>query len=223
MSNRLDDFFRQFKKIHYRKGATIIRSGDEPAGISYVVDGYVRMYSIFEDGRELTHNIYQPGSFFPIIWGLSDLGNEYFFQSIAPVDVYLAPIEKVIDHLKNNPDDLIALVKRFTIGVNALLTNSEYLLFGFASQRITSALIVLSRRFGKKDNGGGAIITLPLTHQIIASMVGVSRETASIEIKRLERNSSIYRRRRLYIIRNLRQLEQQVSLHKKESALPPSI
>jgi len=53
-------------------------------------------------------------------------------------------------------------------------------------------------------------------------MAGVSRETASIELKRLERKGLIHRRR-LYVVRNLKKLEQEVNLYKKESDLPPSI
>lgn len=192
-STKLDEqFFAQFGPFQrFKKGETIIRAGDEPAGIYYLKKGFVRLYLISADDKEITFNIYKPGTYFSMLWALGNIQNAYFFESISEVEVLKAPKDEVVKFLKSQPDILSDLTKRTLIGLDGTIKLMQALLTGTASQKVCAVLLVLTRRFGKKKKNGETLIQLPLTHKIIASLAGLTRETTSLELLKLRKEQTV--------------------------------
>lgn len=210
--NKLQDYFTQFKPIKYLKGETIIRAGDQPAGIYFVKSGFVRMYILFADGRELTLNIFKPGSFFPMMWAIGGIDNNYFFQAVDEVTVYRADQKSTIDNFKADPDILYDLVQRLLVGMDGLLTNVQFLLSGNSYSRIASVILITAKRFGLTSIKKETLISFPLTHQNIAKMAGVARETASIVMKQLTDQGIISKKGQNYVVLDMEKLSEQVSV-----------
>lgn len=212
VSNKLKDYFAHFREFHYKKNEIILRSEDEIRNIYYIKNGYVRMFTIFEDGRELTLNIFKPGSFFPMTHAIAEIKNYYFFQTMTPVDLHRAKKELVIDFVRENPDVLYDLTRRISIGLIAFLTNIEHTLHGNADSRIISALFLLAERFGEKTENGQTTIGLFLTHQAIASLVGITRETATSTLNRLLKKGLVNYRKRLFVIISIEKLRREAKM-----------
>lgn len=70
------------------------------------------------------------------------------------------------------------------------LKRVEHLVFSDAYRRVISVLIYVAKHFGQKDTRG-IVVHHKFTHQDIATLVGVARETASIEIAKLEKKGLI--------------------------------
>ena len=51
IQKKLDDFFLKYKKVHYKKGTIIIRAGEDPSGICYLKEGFVKQYAISVKGK----------------------------------------------------------------------------------------------------------------------------------------------------------------------------
>jgi CRP/FNR family transcriptional regulator len=66
----------------------------------------------------------------------------------------------------------------------------QLLSFNNASQRIKMLLVLLSNEYGKKTDEG-TLLNIKLTHQDIADMTGVARETATRVIDRLHKEGEI--------------------------------
>ena len=77
-----------------------------------------------------------------------------------------------------------------------------------------------AKRFGKVEADGEITIMLPLTHQDIADIAGISRETASLAINKLEKKKIITYKKRLIAIKNIETLEEELGLSKKEIKVP---
>lgn len=200
VEKRLKIFFSEYPRSQYKKGEVLLRPGGAPQEIFYIESGYIRMYQIFEGGKELTLNIFKPGSYFPVIWVISDLANTYYFEAITQTSVYKAPQLRVTKLLKTNPEILFELTKRLVIGFYGLLSNLERLLSASACQRIISILVVLATRFGKISGKTQVVIILPLSHEDIARLVGLTRETTSVEMKKLmDKNYICYKKRQITI------------------------
>ena len=75
------------------------------------------------------------------------------------------------------------------------------LLFKNAEERLLSALIKLSERFGVMTKEGFTKIEIPLTHEMIADIVGTSRETISRKISELKKSGKIEVRKKFIIIK----------------------
>jgi CRP/FNR family transcriptional regulator len=119
------------------------------------------------------------------------------------------PKDEVVRFIKNEPDVLFEFTRRLTIGLNGLITNIQYTLFGPVHTRIISAILFLAKRFGENLPDGTVRITIPLTHQDIANIIGIARETASIEIEKLAGKNLITDTKRSIIIRSVTRLEQE--------------
>ncbi|OGK20159.1 hypothetical protein A3C23_01500 [Candidatus Roizmanbacteria bacterium RIFCSPHIGHO2_02_FULL_37_13b] len=210
--------FFQGKELYYQKGEMLIRSGDIPQGVYFVKKGNVKMDAIFENGRELTINIFKSGSYFPMMWALSDINNTYNYVAINEVVLKRVPKELFLESLKKDPQLLLEFTKRLLIGLSGLITNIEYLLFGSSYNRIASAIVLMAKRFGiqKDKNGKKIIIEIPLTHQDLANLTAITRESASVVIGKLKKKHIISVRNKFIVVNDVYQLEKECEIHTQE-------
>lgn len=212
ISEKIESFFSQYRTIDCKAKETIIHMSDEPSGVYFVSNGFVKMNTILANGNELTLNIFKPGSFFPMTWAIANIGNNYLYQTITSANIYKAPKEDVIKFLKNNQDVLFDLTKRVFSGMDGLMTNITHLVFGNAQNRVSSALLLCARRFGEKKEKGKIAINIHLTHQDIANIAGLTRETTSIEMGKLKRNKIISKIKGGIIISKFDELEKKAQV-----------
>jgi len=213
----LEQFFAKFNSVHfYKKGEIILRADENPPGVFFLKKGFIRLYSISPEGQEITFNVFKPDSFFSMMWAIGGSANAYFFEAMTAVEVWRAPKNKFLEFIKKEPEVLFDLTRRVLLGLNGLLTEIEYLLFGNANNKVASILFILAKRFGQKKNNGDITVQLPLTHKNIASLVGLTRETASLEIKKLENEKIITHRKRLLVIKNLKRLKKELLISTRQ-------
>lgn len=206
--DKLDLFFRKFRAIHYKNGEVIIRAEDNPSGVYYLIKGFTRLYALSKKGEELTLIIFKPGDLFPIMWAINKTPNVFYLEAMTPVDLWRAPREKFLNFIKGNPEVFFELTSKMLIRLGGLLNRMEYLVFGNAYAKIASILVICAERFGRKEKNK-VIIEVPLTHSDIASMVGVTRETVSIEIKKLEQKCLIHYQGRQIVVDKFNKLRKE--------------
>lgn len=206
-TNGIRNFFLKFTKVTFPKKSTIISAYSPPNGVYYLDHGYVRMYSSFPDGKELTLNIFKPGSYFPMIWAISDQENNYFFTALTDTQLYKAPKAEIVKYLKLHPDELFLFTRRILSGMAGILNNPEQVFIGSAHQRVISVLMMCAKRFGKPAAGGSVIIDLPMTHLDIANICGLVRETVTLELQKLTSDKIITFERKQLTISSLNRLE----------------
>lgn len=208
---KLDQFFSQYKLRHYKKGETFLRAGDSPQGIFFIKKGFVRLYSLSSYGKELTLVIYKPGEFFPVVFTFTEKPSIYYFETLSEVEMIKAPRENFISLIKENRDvsDEVNLhiIERFQVALKRM----EYLTFGNANSRLASILLICARYFGVRRDHKEVKIPIPFTHTDIANLVGMARETVSIELKKFIDRGLIEKKRRLLVIKNRKALEKEAS------------
>lgn len=207
LQEKLINFFKQFKKIEYSKGETLIRADDEPSGVYFITKGYVKMSNIFEDGSEIAVNIFKPGSFLPMMWALGDIDNTYFYKAITPTETYRAPKEKFLDFLSKHPQILFDLTARVLRGLDGIITLNKYMLSADSFKKVVVIIRNLSKRFGQNGKGEIIEIVIPMTHQDIAHFAGITRETVSIAMEKLKKQKIITQSKRRIIILDVHKLE----------------
>jgi len=219
---KLDEYFAGHKLSTFKKGSALVSLGEEPEEVFYLKEGYVRMSTVLISGNELTLNIYKPGSLFPMFWALGDVANNYAFETMTEAQVYRVPKSEVTKYLQENPDVSFDLIKRILAGVDGLLANYHHLLVGDADSRIASAILTAAKRFGGETNDG-ILIDLPLTHQDIANLAGVSRETSSISIEKLLKEGILGKKNRKFLVLNIDKLRKKTDMYAEDSKNDPTI
>lgn len=218
----LDEYFAKFKLTSYKKGVTLIFLAEEPTSVFYLKEGFVKMNTVLANGQELTLNIYKPGSLFPMFWALGEVPNNYAFETITDASLYKISRKEIVDFLKENPGVALDLIKRILSGVDGLLTNYNHLLVGNSNTRVASAFLIAAKRFSQKTKDGKTLISLKLTHQDIANLAGISRETASIAIEKLSKDKIIKQVKRMFVILDMDKLHQKTTIE-NETLDSPSV
>ncbi|MDO8621097.1 MAG: Crp/Fnr family transcriptional regulator [Candidatus Levybacteria bacterium] len=208
---KLEKFFSQFKTVHYKKGETFLRPGDMPQGIHFLKKGYIRLYSLSSEGQDLTLVIYKPGDFFPVVWGFTGTPSIYYFETLSPVEIQRANKEEFGKFIDENIDVFKEVNYHIIHRFQMALKRMEYLVFGNANAKLASILLICGRDFGI-DTSKGREIQIPFAHKDIASLVGVTRETVSLELKKLEKIKIIGYNGRRIVIRNEKALEKEALL-----------
>ena len=185
-----EEFYSQFQIRSYKKGEMLIRADDDPQGIFCLTKGYVRQYTISKAGMELTLHILKPTSYFPMVWAINGTPNVYYFEALTPVEIGRAPRDRVVNFIKNKPELIFALMSVMLEDYAESLTRIEHLVFSDAYRRVISILLYIAKHFGE-TSGKTTVVKHRFTHQDIATLVGVARETASIEMFKLSQRKLI--------------------------------
>lgn len=206
---KLNEFFKKHKLHKYKKRDMILHANDISSSVFYIETGYIRVFRISEQGEELTLTILKPKDFFPLTYGLNTTPNPYYLEAITPLEFWRAPQELFTEFIKSNPEVYIELTNRILIRLDGVMNRIEYLVFSNAYTKIAATLLVCAKKFGE-INGDSALIQVPLTHKDIATMVGITRETTSLEMKKLEHAGFVRRSGRYLVIQNIKRFEQEV-------------
>ncbi len=218
LEEKLEDFFAQFSPISYGKKGIILQEGDHTPHIFYVKSGFVRAYRISEQGEELTIAILKPRDLFPIAWGDNGVSFECFLEAVTPVSLWRIPRGRFMEFLNTHPAVFNSLVSSMSLRLGGLLTRIEYLVTGHANTKVAAAVLACARRFGS-ERGDRIVVDLPLTHKDIATLVGITRETACLEMKKLERKGLITHEKRVLIVRDIEGLENESLVSEGERLL----
>lgn len=206
----LNDFFSQFRKLSFKKGETIVRAYDEPHGIFYLKNGYARLYTLSKNAQDLTFIIYKPGDFFPMIWPINKSTILYSTEAVTAVEAYQIPQEQFLKFIKDNNEIFFEITSRLMTRFAGLLRRMEYAMFGNARNKVASIILICADRFGKQTKDKKeVVIQVPLTHQDIANLLGVARETVSIEMKKLQENDLISYQGKYLLVKNIQTLKEE--------------
>lgn len=199
VEEKLNQFFSKFSSQKFKKGEQILEPEQKISQIFFIKKGLVRQYLISEEGEEITVNLFRPNSFFPVMLILSQTQNRHFFDATENVEALVAPAEKVVNFLKNEPEVLFDLTTRFAKAINGLSLRLEEVYTKNSYKRILSLLNYLAERFGEHTKKG-IKINLNLTHQDIANWTEMSRETASRTLEKLAKQGLIKKEKHFYIV-----------------------
>ncbi|MCL4360309.1 Crp/Fnr family transcriptional regulator [Patescibacteria group bacterium] len=206
---KIDIFFTKFTPLHFEKNDVILQAGETPEGIYYITKGLVKQYLISKKGETFILHVFRAESFFHMTWFVNGGINTSYFEAMAPVDVYRAPMEKVETFFTAHPELYRHFANRLLRGVDGMISRLGFLMLEPAYVKIISFLVYLAQKYSSKEDGK-LVTQLPFSHKEIASWVGTTRETASIQMERLKKMGIISYRRRLIVIHNLKHLQDEL-------------
>ncbi len=175
----------------YPKGETIFFPGEATNALFIVNEGLVKLSSTDEAGEETVLRIFSQGDVFGEIF--IGVGRRLFAATaLADCEVTVIP--------RQSFERLLATIPRLGVNFASLLSirlaEAEARIGEFshtsASERLERVLLNLNRAHGTETHRGRRI-DIRLTHQLLADIIGASRETVSRHLKRLERQGALKR------------------------------
>ena len=187
----LVDLFHRGTKLSYKKGELIIRPGEKPAAVFFIVSGLVKAYDITKYGEENLLIIRKEREIFPLIRVLTGKGPTVIYEALSNVSVHRLDIQTFLENLHKRPDLLPPL---FDMAIESYTIHSERIInleYRTVRERLVSFLLTMAKRFGEAQKDGQIMIDVPLRQQDIASSINASRETAGRELSKLEQKGLI--------------------------------
>ena len=88
-SESIRQHFRRGQALAFGKGDVLLGNQLTPDGVYFVDTGYVKAYSISDDGSEYLHIIYGSGEIFPLVWAYVNFQPEVlFYEAISECTVW---------------------------------------------------------------------------------------------------------------------------------------
>lgn len=168
------------------KGQILLYQHDKSDSIYLIKEGYVKVYDITARGEEKLLLILKPGDMYPEFWSLGGAQPLlYFYESLSDVELCSMPKTKLNKLISDDHSATKNILKYYMTRTRDLMSRLESIEGTNASYKVGHVLQYLVRVHGKDMGKLKSEIQLPITHQNIADMAGVTRETASIQIKML--------------------------------------
>lgn len=204
-------FFKEFNKLTPRlikKGTILFNHGDPLDKLYFILDGFVKLYRLSDEGRETTIYLYGPGS----ILGVRALTSEdecakHYAEAITDLKIITLKKSEYIELAAENPELLIDLLHIFIDRLNYTERKLEGFIITDTTARVAYFIADCALRFGKKINSK-VEIPLELTHQRIAEFVGSFRETVTLALNKLEKEGILENKRGKITILNLKKLNE---------------
>ncbi len=212
------DIFAKTKPLRYKKGEIILRPEEIPHGVYYIEKGFIKIYSLSEDGDENLHIIYKEDEIFPFIWLFKDETVDVYYEAMTDGILRRIPREEFMAAIPGHVEVMKDLVKRIIDLLQVHVGRVENLEYLQAYPRLLARIIFLAERFGK-FKGDKVTIDAPITHKDIADSINMTRETASRELERLVEKGLISYRGHLIVISSLERLRVEISQNRERRRL----
>lgn len=211
----LHDLLRNGRFYNRAKGQ-VIQTTESEKNFNLIKSGYVKRYLISNAGTLGVEVIYGPGDFFSITQVYKVLFNKdlnegpeiFYYEAMTNTEIYSVNITVLVEAAEKN---LVLYKDFFKVAGDRLystLHGLENLTMKTAHKRVAHQLHYFAKRFGAKKLTGGIKISLPLTHQDIADVLSLTRETVSMSMVQL-RQQKLIKTGRHIVIPNLKKLEEE--------------
>ena len=170
-----------------KKGANVLFQGEVPRRAMVVRDGVIRAYTITSNGEERVVELYSKGDVFPLTWVLGETTTSLFYYD-AVTDARLMSVSKEdFGHALTESPDMLRSMLRF---VGSQYTAMQLRITGLeqsrAVEKIGFTLYYLLFRYGVEKKAGLPTINIKLSQLMIASLVGLTRESTTKNLKVLK-------------------------------------
>ena len=165
-------------ETRYSKGQFIFREGDPAEFFHIVKEGSVKCVKTSSDGKEVTLKVLMPGDLFCCEAAVFD-GTPHpgCAQPMGEVSVLRLRKKAYFDMLKRNPEAAVEVIKYLGTRLNEAQEKAKVLALDGAEQRLAGLLVNLVQRSSVREASGHRL-TVRLTRQDLANMVGITTETA---------------------------------------------
>ena len=201
-SDDMERLERMTRMSTVRKGQVLFGPGDTDEMLFLLKRGKVQLYKLSPDGRKLVLSLVEPDTFFGQMSILGQQMASTFAEATEDSTVCIM-----------TRDDIEALIKRKPqVGLRLLevlgsrLLDTETRLEEVAFKRVPSRVAGLLLRLSEGSKGGERMVEL--SHQEVAEMLGVYRETVTNALDRLKADGAVEIGRRRIVVKDVEYLQE---------------
>ncbi len=178
-------------EVPIQKGQFIFREGDPADWFHIVQQGNVKCVKSTPEGREVTLKVLMPGDLFCCeASAFSGDSHPGCAQSMGEGTVIKIHRKTMLDVIQRNPEAAVSIINYLSHRLRESQDNAKGFALDRAEQRVAALLVNLAERSGIQEDTG-LRISVRLTHQDLADMAGLTKETTSRILSRFKKDQLI--------------------------------
>jgi len=197
--DKLKDFLKKYKTIKYKKGQILVRPGDTFDKVIIEKEGFARVYQSNNEGKEVSWPILKPMWLYSWVTAFNKNKSQYFVETVTNMEVWAISVE---DWNNFSKEEIYSEVIK---GLINLSLKTEELILADAYTKIKILLADLANNFGKK-NGKEVLIDFNIPHRVLASITGLTRETVTLQILKMQKKGILENKKRTVVIKDISKL-----------------
>jgi CRP/FNR family transcriptional regulator len=177
--------------IAYPKDAVLFVQGQSPREIFVLCLGHVKISTASQTGKKFCLGIAEPGAVLGLSAAILGKSHEVTVEAVEPCQLRVIQGDRFLGLLRNDAAACLSAVRCLSNDVRK--TDECLRLLGLshsASEKLAKMLVQWSMR--ERDDASNKVrLTVPLTHQELAQMLGVARETVNRLLADLRRKKLV--------------------------------
>lgn len=161
-------FFQRFPA-----GVVVLEQGQPPEMLHIVVEGAVEMYGETA-GCETTIAIFHPLSAFILAAVMTDQPHLMSARTLETTRLLMIPAPVIHDLMESDSAFALAMATELARGFRTMVKTAKNLKLRDAAPRVANYLLAL-----RDEKGADETMTLPYGRNVIASLLGITRESLS--------------------------------------------
>lgn len=182
----LKAFFDSQPTRPFHKGDVLLHQDETNNDVYFITDGYLKAYSIADDGDEKLISILGPGDVINLEAAFfHDHSHRHYFEALTDGTLRVRQSDSLAKALAKEPATLLDLVRYVMTRNDELAQTLDNILQAKSDTKLINYLALLVQRFGTEVRDGVITLPFPLSHAQLASMVGTTRETMTVQLRQL--------------------------------------
>lgn len=174
----------------FAAGDAIFYEGDTGHTCHIIAQGKVRVYVIGEDGRELSISLLGPGEIIGEMALFDAMPRSAGVEAMEATTTLELHQDVLLHGLERSPTLALSLLRALSTRLRNTTEEAE----GLATLMVADRLLLRLRRLSKwagQPTADGVRITVPLTQQELAALVGTSRESVNRALAGLRKQGKV--------------------------------
>lgn len=193
------------------KGEPIYLPADNANSVLVLASGRVKICHLTSDGKQSILAFIEPGEVFGEL-AILNMGNrDEYAEAVENSRVIAIPEETLRELMEEHPDLCLGVTKIIGLRRRRIERRVKNLLYLPNRERIIHLLLELAEQYGLETNRG-IELSIRLSHQDLASLVGSTRETVTVVLGSMQSDGLIELGRRKVILKAPDQLAHQVGV-----------
>lgn len=175
-----------------KKGAILLYQSEIPRRALVVKRGLVRAYAITGTGEERAIALHNGGDILPLSWIFGETSTSlFYYDTLTDSEIIAVPKSELLGAVAKNPDAMSEVLALTMNEYTSLLLRITALEQSSAAEKIALTLYYLLFRHGEEVEPNVYAIRIKMTQSMIASLVGLTRESTAVNLKLLKKKGIV--------------------------------
>lgn len=190
--NPLSKLTAEARLKHYPKNQIVFYAGDTLTDVYVLKKGITKMYDIDHQGNEKVLHILKAPCIMPLaeLHGRTQI-TEWFYGAVTECEVYALSRDEAEKRIRSDGRLALYIMERFAAEMHEMLIRLSGLSKTDVHGKLVYVLRFLAVHHTRERRGGWRRVTFPIGQQLLADMIGMTRESTATGTRQLREMSII--------------------------------